>query len=81
MKIYIASIQRNMGAFCWNIVITAIGTIGNSYIVKDGDQFYFRCQCTLVEKESEVVSGPSIWLKSPAMREQLDEEMVQQLIR
>ena len=58
-----------------DIVITAIGTIGNSYIVSEGDRFYFKDASVLwLKRTSDVCSAYiNFWLKSPQMREQLDE--------
>lgn len=58
-----------------DIVITAIGTIGNSYIVQENDRFYFKDASVLwLKKMSEVDSSYiNLWLKSSQMREQLDE--------
>ena len=57
-----------------DIVITAIGTIGNSYIVKKGDRFYFKDASVLwLKKEMEVSSEfINLWLKSPMFFDQLD---------
>lgn len=58
-----------------DIVITAIGTIGNSYIVQDGDRFYFKDASVLWLKKTTDVSSEfiNLWLKSPFMKDQLDE--------
>jgi len=57
-----------------DIVITAIGTIGNTYIVKEGDRFYFKDASVLwLNKTSEVSSKfIKLWLKSPLFFDQLD---------
>jgi type I restriction enzyme S subunit len=57
-----------------DIVITAIGTIGNSYIVKDGDRFYFKDASVLwLNRKSDVISEYiNFWLKSSLMKDQLD---------
>jgi type I restriction enzyme, S subunit len=57
-----------------DIVITAIGTIGNSYIVREGDKFYFKDASVLWLKKSSPVSSEFInwWLKSPLFFDQLD---------
>lgn len=57
-----------------DIVITAIGTIGNSYIVKPGDRFYFKDASVLwLSKKSDVDSRfVNYWLKSPRFKRQLD---------
>jgi type I restriction enzyme S subunit len=59
-----------------DIVITAIGTIGNSYIVRDQDRFYFKDASVLWLKKTSDVSSEFInyWLKSSLMKEQLDED-------
>ena len=58
-----------------DIVITAIGTIGNSYIVQEHDRFYFKDASVLwLDKTSDVNSEfINYWLKSPWMKNQLDE--------
>jgi type I restriction enzyme S subunit len=57
-----------------DIVITAIGTIGNSYIVREGDRFYFKDASVLwLRKVADVNSEfINIWLKSPVFLDQLD---------
>ena len=57
-----------------DIVITAIGTIGNSYIVQDGDKFYFKDASVLWLKKTSDVSSQfvNLWLKSPVFFDQLD---------
>lgn len=57
-----------------DIMITAIGTIGNSYIVCEGDRFYFKDASVLWLKKTAVVSSEFInyWLKSPLFFDQLD---------
>jgi len=57
-----------------DIIITAIGTIGNSYIVRDGDRFYFKDASVLwLDKISDVSSEfINYWLKCPLMKDQLD---------
>jgi len=57
-----------------DIVLTAIGTIGNSYVVRDSDRFYFKDASVLwlkqgIEVRSEFVN---MWLKSPLFFDQLD---------
>lgn len=58
-----------------DIVITAIGTIGNSYIVQEHDRFYFKDASVLwLNRKSDVSSEYiNLWLKSPIFTEQLDE--------
>ncbi len=58
-----------------DIVITAIGTIGNSYIVQDSDKFYYKDASVLCLKKVSDVDSQFInyWLKSSNMRSQLDE--------
>lgn len=57
-----------------DIVVTAIGTIGNSYIVRDDDRFYFKDASVLWLKRVAEVSSEfvNLWLKSPLFIEQLD---------
>ncbi len=58
-----------------DIVITAIGTIGNSYIVQEHDRFYFKDASVLwLNKIADVSSEYiNLWLKSSLFTEQLDE--------
>ena len=58
-----------------DIVITAIGTIGNSYIVQENDKFYYKDASILCLKKLSDVDSQFInyWLKSSHMRSQLDE--------
>lgn len=58
-----------------DIVITAIGTIGNSYIVQERDKFYYKDASVLCLKKIADVDSQFIdyWLKSSDMRCQLDE--------
>jgi type I restriction enzyme S subunit len=57
-----------------DIMITAIGTIGNTYIVKESDCFYFKDASVLwLHKQSDVNSHfIDYWLKSDLFFEQLD---------
>ena len=57
-----------------DIVITAIGTIGNSYIVQKKDKFYFKDASVLWLKRTSDVSSDYVnwWLKSSLMKDQLD---------
>jgi len=57
-----------------DIVVTAIGTIGNSHIVKASDRFYFKDASILWMKRISDVSSEFInyWLKSPLFYDQLD---------
>jgi type I restriction enzyme, S subunit len=57
-----------------DIMITAIGTIGNSYIVQDSDRFYFKDASVLWLKKTTDVSSEFVngWLKSPLFFDQLD---------
>ena len=57
-----------------DILMTAIGTIGNSYIVRDGDRFYFKDASVLwLKKFGPVVSEfANYWFKSPQFFDQLD---------
>lgn len=57
-----------------DIMITAIGTIGNTYIVKANDRFYFKDASVLwLHKLAEVDSRfVNYWLKSELFFEQLD---------
>ena len=59
-----------------DIVITAIGTIGNAHIVRDSDRFYFKDASVLWMKRTTDVSSKFIhlWLQSPLFFEQLDKD-------
>lgn len=59
-----------------DIVITAIGTIGNSYVVQERDRFYFKDASVLwLQKCSAIVRSDfiNLWLKSQQFFSQLDE--------
>ena len=58
-----------------DIMITAIGTIGNSYIVTNKDKFYFKDASILwLDKKSDVDSKfINYWIKSEGFSKQLDE--------
>ncbi len=57
-----------------DIVITAIGTIGNTHVVRDSDRFYFKDASVLWMKRTAEVSSEfiNLWLKSPLFFDQLD---------
>ncbi len=57
-----------------DIIITAIGTIGNSYVVKNKDRFYFKDASVLWLKKKATVSSQfiNIWLQSSLMKKQLE---------
>lgn len=57
-----------------DIVITAIGTIGNSHVVRESDKFYFKDASVLWMKRVVDLSSEFIefWLKSPLFFCQLD---------
>ena len=57
-----------------DIVITAIGTIGNSHVVRSSDKFYFKDASVLWMKRAAEVSSEfvNLWLKSPSFFDQLD---------
>ena len=57
-----------------DIVITAIGTIGNAHVVLESDRFYFKDASVLWMKKVANVSSEYVlaWLKSPRFFEQLD---------
>ncbi|MEQ1846994.1 MAG: restriction endonuclease subunit S [Nitrospira sp.] len=57
-----------------DIVITAIGTIGNSHVVRDSDRFYFKDASVLWMKRTAEVSSEfvNLWLKAPSFCDQLD---------
>ena len=57
-----------------DIVITAIGTIGNTHIVRHSDRFYFKDASVLWLKKTADVSSEfvNLWLKSPLFFNQLE---------
>lgn len=57
-----------------DIMITAIGTIGNSYIVRSSDKFYFKDASVLWLKKTGEVDSSYInyWIKSDDFYDQLD---------
>lgn len=57
-----------------DIVITAIGTIGNSHVVRNFDRFYFKDASVLWMKRTAEVSSEFVnfWLKSTCFFDQLD---------
>ncbi len=57
-----------------DIVITAIGTIGNSYVVREGDRFYFKDASVLWMKKNTSVNSDFIkfWIKSALFFGQLE---------
>ena len=57
-----------------DIMVTAIGTIGNTYIVKSEDKFYFKDASVLwLKKEKEIDSNfTNYWFKSIHFTNQLD---------
>lgn len=57
-----------------DIMVTAIGTIGNTYIVKESDRFYFKDASVLwLHKQVQIDSQfIDYWLKSDLFFEQLD---------
>ena len=66
--------QRSGVPQAGDIMITAIGTIGNSYIVCPDDRFYFKDASVLWLARNSDVSSEYInhWLKSPLFLDQLD---------
>jgi type I restriction enzyme S subunit len=57
-----------------DIMITAIGTIGNSYVVKESDRFYFKDASVIwLDKHAEIMSGyVQYWIGSSKFRDQLN---------
>jgi len=57
-----------------DIMITAIGTIGNSYVVKESDQFYFKDASVIwLDKHADIMSGyVQYWIGSSKFRDQLN---------
>ena len=58
-----------------DILITAIGTIGNTYVVKNKDRFYFKDASVLWLSKTADVSSEYVqhWLRTSDFFEQLDE--------
>ena len=58
-----------------DIMVTAIGTIGNTYVVKSGDKFYFKDASVLwLKNQGGAVSEfVNYWFKSPLFRCQLEQ--------
>lgn len=58
-----------------DIVITAIGTIGNAYVVRESDRFYFKDASVLWMKRTAEIDSQfvSLWIKSPSFFGQLDQ--------
>ena len=74
-EIHFAELSKEYGVpEAGDIVITAIGTIGNSYIVRKSDRFYFKDASVLWMKRTADVSSEFIkfWLKSSLFFNQLD---------
>ncbi|MDO8468166.1 MAG: restriction endonuclease subunit S [Candidatus Peribacter sp.] len=72
---HFAELSRQSGVPRVNdILITAIGTIGNTYIVRKNDRFYFKDASVLWMKRSSDVDSEFIryWLMSYLFFEQLD---------
>jgi len=59
-----------------DIIITAIGTIGNAHVVRSSDRFYFKDASVLWMKRTADVSSEfvNLWLKSPSFFDQLDRD-------
>lgn len=57
-----------------DIMITAIGTIGNCYIVREGDRFYFKDASVLWLQRKTDINSKYVWfwLHSGAFKRQLD---------
>lgn len=57
-----------------DIMITAIGTIGNSYVVKEADRFYFKDASVIwLDKQTEIMSSyVQYWVRSSRFRDQLN---------
>jgi type I restriction enzyme S subunit len=55
-------------------MITAIGTIGNSYVVKEADRFYFKDASVIwLDKQTEIISSyVQYWIRSSRFRDQLN---------
>ena len=74
-EVHFAELAKQYGVpKAGDIVITAIGTIGNSHIVKESDRFYFKDASVLWMRRTSDVSSEfvNLWLKSPQFLDQLD---------
>lgn len=72
---HFAELSKEYGApKAGDIVITAIGTIGNSHVVRNSDRFYFKDASVLWMKRTSEASSEfvNLWLKSPSFFDQLD---------
>ena len=72
---HFAELSRQYGVpKAGDIVITAIGTIGNSHVVRSSDRFYFKDASVLWMKKTADVSSEfiNLWLKSALFFDQLD---------
>jgi len=72
---HFADLSKEYGVpIAGDIVITAIGTIGNSHVVRSCDRFYFKDASVLWMKRTSDVSSEfvNLWLKSPSFFDQLD---------
>jgi type I restriction enzyme S subunit len=72
---HFAELSREYGVpKAGDILITAIGTIGNSHVVRDSDRFYFKDASVLWMKRTADVSSEfiNLWLKSSPFFDQLD---------
>ena len=66
-------VQKHGAPKAGDIMITAIGTIGNSYVVKDVDRFYFKDASVIWLDKREAISSEYVnfWIMSPAFTGQL----------
>lgn len=73
-EFYQEFVEKYGAPACGDIVVTAIGTIGNSYVVKERDRFYFKDASVLwLQKKVDVVPDYiNYWFQSPLMKAQLE---------
>ncbi|WP_374606097.1 restriction endonuclease subunit S [Thermomonas sp.] len=66
--------EKNGVPTAGDIVITAIGTIGNAHIVRESDRFYFKDASVLWMRRTSDVSSEYVkyWIRSAAFHDQLD---------
>lgn len=66
--------EKNGVPTAGDIVITAIGTIGNAHIVRESDRFYFKDASVLWMRPTSDVSSEYVkyWIRSAAFHDQLD---------
>ncbi len=74
-KLYQSLLKSNDAPAEGDIMLTAIGTIGNSYVVRAADKFYFKDASVLWLRPNPEVNSLylDLWLKSDAFKRQLED--------